>query len=39
MDGFSVYEPTTKEQIEPGDVVRGEKIYTLPVVAAEGRGG
>ena len=33
----SVYEPTTKETIEPGDEIHGEKIYTYLLHAAEGR--
>ena len=28
VEGFRVYEPTTKESIEPGDEVHGQKVYT-----------
>lgn len=36
LDGFRVYEPTTKETIEPGDVVRGQKVYTYLLMPSRG---
>jgi hypothetical protein len=36
LDGFKLYDPTVKENIEPGDVVRGEKIYTYLLMPERG---
>jgi hypothetical protein len=36
LDGFRVYEPTTKEAIEPGDEVHGQKVYTYLLLPQKG---
>ncbi len=36
LDGFRVYEPTTKETIEPGDEIHGEKVYTYLLLPQKG---
>jgi hypothetical protein len=36
LDGFRVYEPTTKETIEPGDEVHGQKVYTYLLLPQKG---
>jgi hypothetical protein len=36
LDGFKVYDPTVKENISPGDVVRGEKVYTYLLMPERG---
>lgn len=36
VDGFRVYEPTTKESIEPGDEIHGQKIYTYLLLPQKG---
>lgn len=36
VDGFRVYEPTTKETIEAGDEVHGQKVYTYLLLPAKG---
>ena len=36
LDGFKVYEPTTKETLERGDLVRGEKVYTWLLMPQKG---
>jgi hypothetical protein len=35
-DGFKAYEPTTKETLERGDLVRGEKVYTYLLMPTRG---
>jgi tetratricopeptide (TPR) repeat protein len=36
LDGFRVYEPTTKETIEPGDEIHGQKVYTYLLLPQKG---
>ncbi len=36
LDGFKVYEPTAKETLDKGDVVRGEKVYTYLLLPVRG---
>lgn len=36
LDGFKVYEPTTREQLEKDDVIRGEKTYTYLLMPERG---
>jgi hypothetical protein len=36
LEGFRVYEPTTKETIEPGDEVHGQKVYTYLLLPQKG---
>jgi hypothetical protein len=36
LDGFKAYEPTTKESLEKGDLVRGEKTYTYLLMPLRG---
>ncbi|MDB4970018.1 MAG: BatD [Myxococcales bacterium] len=36
VEGFRVYEPTTKETIEPGDEVHGQKVYTYLLLPSKG---
>jgi oxygen tolerance protein BatD len=36
VEGFRVYEPTTKETIEPGDEVHGQKVYTYLLLPQKG---
>jgi hypothetical protein len=36
IDGFRVYEPTTKQTIEPGEQVRGAKTYTYLLLPQRG---
>jgi hypothetical protein len=36
VDGFRVYEPTTKETIAPGEEVHGEKVYTFLLLPERG---
>jgi len=36
MDGFRVYEPTTKETIDPGDEIHGQKVYTYLLLPQKG---
>src|SRR5581483_5020461 len=35
-EGFRVYEPTTKETIEPGDEIHGQKVYTYLLLPQKG---
>src|SRR6185503_768051 len=36
LDGFKVYDPTTKVTLNPGDVVSGEKVYTYLLMPTRG---
>ena len=36
LDGFRVYEPTTKETVEPGDEIHGQKVYTYLLLPQKG---
>lgn len=36
VDGFRVYEPTTKETIDPGDEIHGQKVYTYLLLPQKG---
>jgi hypothetical protein len=36
VDGFRLYEPTTKETIAPGDEVHGDKVYTFLLLPERG---
>jgi hypothetical protein len=36
LDDYKVYEPTVKENIDKGDVVRGEKIYSYLLMPQKG---
>jgi hypothetical protein len=36
LNGFRVYEPTTKETIEPGDEIHGQKVYTYLLLPQKG---
>lgn len=36
LDGFRVYEPTTKETLEPGEEVRGQRVYTYLLLPQKG---
>ena len=36
IDGFRVYEPTTKETIEPGDEIHGQRVYTYLLLPQKG---
>ncbi len=36
LDGFRVYEPTTKETIDPGDEIHGQKVYTYLLLPQKG---
>ncbi len=36
LDGFKLYDPTVRENIQPGDVVRGEKVYTYLLMPERG---
>lgn len=36
LDGFRLYEPTSKETIEPGDEVHGQKVYTYLLLPQKG---
>jgi hypothetical protein len=36
LDGFKAYEPTTKETLDKGDLVRGEKAYTYLLMPTRG---
>ncbi|MCU1278314.1 MAG: BatD, partial [bacterium] len=36
LEGFRVYEPTTKETIEPGDEIHGQKVYTYLLLPQKG---
>jgi hypothetical protein len=36
LDGFRVYEPTTKETIEPGDEIHGQKVSTYLLLPQKG---
>jgi hypothetical protein len=36
VDGFKVYEPTTRENIERGDVIRGDKTFTYLLMPLRG---
>lgn len=36
LDGFRVYEPTSKETIEPGDEIHGQKVYTYLLLPQKG---
>ncbi|HEY2743427.1 MAG TPA: BatD family protein [Polyangia bacterium] len=36
LDGWRVYEPTTKETIDPGDEIHGQKVYTYLLLPQKG---
>jgi hypothetical protein len=36
VEGWRVYEPTTKETIEPGDEIHGQKVYTYLLLPQKG---
>ncbi|MCU1277515.1 MAG: putative batD protein [bacterium] len=36
LEGFRLYEPTTKEMIEPGDEIHGQKVYTYLLLPQKG---
>jgi BatD DUF11 like domain len=36
LDGFKAYDPTTRENVERGDVIRGEKIFTYLLMPLKG---
>jgi tetratricopeptide (TPR) repeat protein len=36
LEGFRLYEPTTKETIEPGDEIHGQKVYTYLLLPQKG---
>ncbi|HWE29162.1 MAG TPA: BatD family protein, partial [Polyangia bacterium] len=36
LEGFRAYEPTTKESIEPGDEIHGQKVYTYLLLPQKG---
>jgi hypothetical protein len=36
LDGFKLYDPTVKETLQPGEVVRGEKTYTYLLMPERG---
>ncbi|MGZ3440568.1 MAG: BatD family protein, partial [Polyangia bacterium] len=36
LEGFRLYEPTTRETIEPGDEIHGQKVYTYLLLPQKG---